>query len=225
MDLAERFRDLQNKARQELSGVANTEATERLARIVRITQECEGALTQIRELEGLAGRLDSELHRKPNSVATGPPTTVPLVAVDHPRKNRSGKAEGKEERKYLLQKAQQAGAPLYLERGRIYRTANGKRVGIGFATEDRRGDLWWLGIPEEALDVVILLCKAATGERLYFVLPSEFMSKVRPFLSTNRSDLIFHVRRSGTENFELVDAPQSGLKVLNQYRDRFDLLG
>jgi hypothetical protein len=224
MDLAKRFEVLHEKARLELAGVAKSAPPETLAKILSVIEACERARGQITDLEGLANRLEIGAQGKQNSVVTVPVSGKSLVtAPGQVRRSRPGKSEGKAERRLLLQQAQKAGAVLRSEGMRLYRTVSGKRVGIGFATEDRRGDLWWLGVPDVALDVAILLCKSSAGERLYFMLSSDFLSKIRPFLSTNRNDLIFHVRQSGS-SFELADAPQSGVKPLNEFRDRYDLL-
>lgn len=224
MDLVKRFEHLHEKARQELSGAAKTAPPEMLAKIISRIEECARARAQITELEGLASRLETGAPGKQYPVVVGPAVGKTFVTTtSQPYRNRSGKREGKAERNLLLQQAQKAGAVLHSQGLRIYGTASGKRVGIGFATEDTRGDLWWLGVPNVALDVAILLCRSSAGERLYFMLPSDFLSKIRPFLSTNRNDLIFHVRRNGF-NFELADAPHSGPKALNEFRDRYDLL-
>lgn len=224
MELARRFEGLRDKARQGLAGAAKSEPHEALAGILRVLQESERAIAQIAELGALANRLESDLDQTQVSPAARRSVAKPtVVASSKPRRNRPGKREGKAERGLFLQRVQRQGSALYPEGGRIYVAPGGKRVGIGFATEDRRGNLWWLGVPDESLDIAVLLCKSSAGERYSFVLPSEFLSKIRPFLSTNRSDLIFHVRQDGP-NFELTDAPQSGLKAINQFRDRYDLL-
>ncbi len=219
MDLMQRFEGIHDTAVQQLRTVTDAESAERLARIMR---DCEQARKQIQTLDELASRLEAELEgRYTSNDAKAAMSSLPATGL--PPKARSGKSEGKSERNQLLLKMQELGRPLQPEGGRIYRTPKGNRIGIGFANEGKQGDKWWLGVPNERLDGVVLICKPQSGNTLCFVLPGEYFSVIRPILSTNRSDVIFNVSRNGS-TYELAAAPQSGLKAINQYLDRFDLL-
>lgn len=221
MELARKFEELRQKARQRLSVGAQSESADGLATLVKISQECDEALATVQNLAQVAARISDQIDA-PDLFNR---TIVPLSTATVERKTmkRPGKADAKRARAEFILNAQKRGTPLVKVKRGIYRTKFGKLVGIAYANEDKRADLWWLGPPIEKLDVVVLLCQPRSGQRLEFVLPPEFVSRIRPVLSTNNDQVIFHVKRIGA-NFELTDSPETGVKNINQFLSRYEFL-
>lgn len=226
MDLETRFNELLVEARKRLSQSASSESPERLSALIRVVQECDDAIRHLRRLEEVGMRIRGELNggggsQGETSQIYVQPTSARVPGP--PRSRRDGKADAERERQQLLNTLRSEGLNLHREKGkRMYRTDTGKRVGICFANEDKRGDIWWMGIPDEQFDVLVPVCRTVSGDVLVFVLPREFVAQVWPLLSREKrsGQVEFHVRRSGP-NFELSDAPGT---QLNQYLSAYNLL-
>jgi len=94
--------------------------------------------------------------------------------------------------------------PLRHVKNRLYRTPSGSSVGVAYASENenKRPDKWWLGLPDEQYDVVVLLCEDGDGTILDFVLPRDFLLRFWSGLTRSGGQVEFHVERSGaTYNF------------------------
>jgi len=91
------------------------------------------------------------------------------------------------------------------EKGVVYRTQSGSRVGIAAATETGPNH-WFLGLPDTQLDCVVLLCRT-DKEVLDFVLPMTSLSHVWPRLSRSGGQVKFNVsRRNGTYQLQVPGA-------------------
>lgn len=65
----------------------------------------------------------------------------------------------------------------------IFRTQTGKKVGLPFSTERPSNGGWFMGLPDQHFDFVILLCQIDTSTFLDFVFPPEFVSDIWDSLS------------------------------------------
>ena len=74
-------------------------------------------------------------------------------------------------------------------------------------------DRWWLGLPDEHFDFIVLLCQTDSGERLDFVFPSDFVSEVWGSLSRDsKRHVKLNVFRSGVD-YELRLKDGAGKKI------------
>lgn len=131
-------------------------------------------------------------------------------APNPPSKN----ARGKLRRAEYVRKLEAEGIILCHKKGRIYETVSGRPVGLAYASEVLP-HRWWMGLPDDRYDVVVLLCESRSGEVIDFVLPSTFVQKVWPLLSRNGKQREMHVQQVGV-NYEM--EPSKGLGKINQYR-------
>src|SRR5262249_10174012 len=108
---------------------------------------------------------------------------------------------GERARASFLTDLDQKGIRLIQDQGRykvIYKTKSGKIVGIPYAQEipQKEPDRWFLGLPGQHFDIVVLLCEASNGELLDFVLPPEFVAEIWDSLSCDkRGQVKFEVLR------------------------------
>ncbi len=82
----------------------------------------------------------------------------------------------------------------------IYKTQSGKIVGLPYARElpQKGPDRWFLGLPPQHFDFVVLLCETDKGELLDFVLPPDFVAEIWGSLSSaeqGKGDVKFEVLR------------------------------
>lgn len=104
-----------------------------------------------------------------------------------------------------------------------YRTPAGLAAGITYAKELKvRSDSWFLGLADEAYDIVILLCDSFYEETVAFIFPPEFVKQIWRALSRSAGQVKFHVTRAGTTfNLRL---PGRQLRPINQYLNATNVL-
>jgi hypothetical protein len=85
----------------------------------------------------------------------------------------------------------------------IYKTHSGKIVGLPYARElpQKGPGRWFLGLPQQHFDFVVLLCETSQGELLDFVFPPDFVGEIWDSLSSAE-------RGQGDVKFEAIRQPQ-----------------
>jgi hypothetical protein len=122
----------------------------------------------------------------------------------------------------LAERVQQ-GAPLVRLRGRLYQNEQGSRIGISFANERPEGDKWWMGLPDEHYDVIVLLCRQSDGAILDFLLPQEFLGPHWKLFSRGGPDQVeFHLERKGS-NF-MLRVPGRQFQSINRFQSNYECL-
>lgn len=206
---------LRERAREELETAMKAGQMSGVIKFARIIKEADEALQGMTlAVERIAGRLETD--QDVSAPAPQQPSSPSSSA------KRSWREQGNACRDEYLRGLRTKGIELRRLRGRLFQTASGKRVGISYASE-RQPDKWWMGLPDEHYDIVILLCQTSTGETLDFVLPPDFVNKVWDRLSStnkaSKKQREWHVHRSGP-NYEL--EPKAGLGHINSYLSKLD---
>jgi hypothetical protein len=189
---------------------------DRVIKFARIIKEADDALkASSLVVERLAAQLESDGTVPVASVVPSAPR--PLSTANPISRKERGKACRNEYLRRLLSK----GINLSRLKGRrIFQHSSGKRVGIAYASED--ANKWWMGLPDEHYDVVILLCETSSGETLDFVLPPNFVRRVwGGFSLSQNGQREWHVVQSGP-NYEL--DPKKQLGQINPYLSRLEPL-
>jgi hypothetical protein len=224
MDLDSKLARLLLEARKKLRECASSESPEELTVLIQVIKECEAAGQQLKRLEEVYMRLKDALNRGRVLVGHAGILSETAMPAQHrsdttSRSERAGHAE--RTRHNFLNTLHSEGISLYGVRGkRLYRTESGKRVAICYASEDKRGDLWWMGLPNEQIDILVALCRRPSGETFDFVLPQDFLREVRFSQEQQRGQLEFHIKRSGP-NFEVNEAAG---RHINRFLHAYDLL-
>ena len=110
---------------------------------------------------------------------------------------RVGSSESAKARGMRIQREFAARHTLLQFKGQEFRTSQGLSVGIATATEDKRRNRWFLGLPGRKFDVTVLVCDHE-GRLLEFVIPAEVIDGVWEKLSRDKKGhLKFNVRREG----------------------------
>jgi hypothetical protein len=211
-----------NRLREEvLSAVQDAATRGNVDRVVELSRTLEDIEKDVRLTEELADRIARyrvRLHGPTNSEATltrgthedsflgatRPPVTVAI------REGLSPREQGKIWRQDFARRRN-----LVLEKGTIYRSPSGLRVGVATASEGARGN-WFLGLPDHSPDCVTLLCHSGANAH-EFVLPSAIVQQVWQRLSRSGRYVKFNVfRRNG--GFQL-QIPGNSPVALDAYLD------
>jgi hypothetical protein len=217
MDAIEQLKGLRDKARQEMESAMKAGQMNGVIKFARIIKEADDALQASRlAVERISAQLESDDDVSASTEVPRPQR--PSSTADLPSRKARGKASRDEYLRRLLAK----GINLSRLKGRTFQTSSGKRVGIAYASEVL-ANKWWMGLPDEQYDVVILLCETSSGETLDFVLPPNFVHRVwsRLTFSKEQRQREWHVVRSGP-NYEL--DPKKRLGQITTYLSRLDPL-
>ncbi len=79
-------------------------------------------------------------------------------------------------------------------KGVAYANAAGSMFGIAMASEDKRGNKWWLGLPDAHFSSAVLLCQDGNA-MLEFILPASSLTAIWPNLSRSAGQVKFNVKR------------------------------
>jgi hypothetical protein len=196
MELRAELAALKNGAITAIEQAAKERDTTRIRILSDLLAEIEG---DERAAAALEDRIRSHEERL-KSPDEAPMVSQPIKLTEVT----SRKARGKAMREEFVRRCRRGLTP---EKGVIYRTRSGSRVGIAAATElPNEPKAWWLGLPDTQLDCVVLLCHT-DKEVLDFVLPMTSLSHVWSRLSRSRSGVKFNVnRRNGTYQLQVPGA-------------------
>jgi NACalpha-BTF3-like transcription factor len=210
--------EILDRARKEMGAAMKVNEMDHVIRFARIAKDAEAVL---RNTSAEVQRLLRQMESREAVISGERPKTVgnatPLGTSEPSRK-----ARGKAARSTWLAGLRSRGVHLRPLGGRAFQTESGHRVGIAYASElSAHPDKWWMGLPEDHYDVVVLLCEESSGNLLDFVLTPDFVSRVWPRLTLSNGQREWHVVRSGP-NYEM--DPKKHLGKINSYLSHFDSL-
>lgn len=188
MDLRAAFVDLKNRAMAAVEQAAKERDTARIVALSDLLAEIERDEKVTVALEDRARSHEARL-KSPGEMVRAPQPLRPAGPTSAKQRARA------------IREAFTRRHSLTPEKGQIYRTQSGSRVGVAVTA------VWFLGLPDTQLDCVVLLCHTDNGEVLDFVLPMTAMSDVWPRLSRSGDQVKFNVkRRNGTYQLQVPGA-------------------
>jgi hypothetical protein len=191
MDLRAELAALKNRAIAAIEQAAKERDTTRIRVLSDLLAGIEGDEKAAVALQDRVRSHEARLSSRDEALREPPKTDA-----------RSRRERGNELREHLAKRH-----ALIPEKGVIYRTRSGSRVGIVTATEDPKKNTWFLGIPDTQFDSVVLRCQRTDGEVLDFVLPMTPMSGVWSRLSRSGGQVKFNVKgRDGTYQLQVPGA-------------------
>lgn len=155
---AEKMKAMEAALSQNNAGslVSNSKELERIIKVE----------SQIREVSRMLDHLECEVN-EPEVIASEPGI--------------SAKKQGKIARQCFVGEIKKRGLEVHLKKGQLY-LIQGKLVGIAYASE-RTPNKWFLGLPIEDYDAIVLLCKDDTGRTTKLILPKGFYEKHKNYFS------------------------------------------
>ena len=138
------------------------------------------------------------------------------------QKSLSPKKRGQERRTAFVQRAEELGIHMLQLKGVQYKVNNRNLIGIAYSGETRP-NRWFLGLPPENFDTIVLLCERKNGQILNFVFSKEFYQRIKNLMSTDdNGQLKYNISfRNGEYQFMI---PERGYEKINLFLDNFDNL-
>ncbi len=223
--LAQDFRELEIRARKLVEQEAKLANPHRITRLAELLSACEEARSEAINLEKARDSIAAELEGRltPDAPAAhhelGPLRGPTAATPGHV----SRKAKGKLMRNTFLNKLESKRILLRQVKGAVYERATGGRVGIACATElPKSPDKWFLGLPDDHYQAIVLLCQSQSGEVADFVLPADMLYSLWNCLTRSAGQVKFHVERNG-DIYSLV-VPGGGRKSIHAYLSQYAAL-
>lgn len=141
---------------------------------------------------------------------------VPSPASRASASTASSRQLGVRARAEFVERATTGGLLLKLDRGSIYRTTSGRRVGTAVATE-RHNNRWFLGLGEDSFDAAVLLCVPNNGTTMAICLPQSFFALHGRYLSRAGGQVKFNVARRGADM--ILKIPRMTPEHVNEFID------
>jgi len=214
MDARARLTRLKDETLQAIGTAADAGSSDQILKLGGTLSDVEGLIRQYDQIETRLLALENG-----STARSAEPTAEP--DDPHPQRVETARRRGERRRVEFLESLKARGIELRRQRGTIFKTASGNRVGIAFATEVNP-DRWFLGLQEDAFDLAVLLCETR-GEHVRAVsLPATFFQQYGSTLSRSRGQVKFNVTREGTHFF--VSVPGIGSIGADQYMEMYDHL-
>jgi hypothetical protein len=192
-DPLSRFRAEAFKRIGDAARVGKVEEVNRLAAIVK---DCDAAMALSQRLEAEKQRISTALAPEAQPIDKQSMSVAEASSNDFISPQISPRARAKD---FRMKWIASTGLNLRRKGEVIFETVSGRSVGIPYARElEDHPDLWFLGLPDENFDLVVLLCEGAHGEVLDFVLPPEFVRAIwRSLARDGNHHVKFHLTRTG----------------------------
>lgn len=189
------FTELKTEVRDALTNALSTEQDDRVIQLTKL-------LEKIMRDEEIALGLESRAAEYKKAIGTWSTNAAPTEIPGFPQ-------EGNKARGNRIRREFALSHGLSPHKGRTWLTRDGRRVGIATAQEDvPRGNLWWLGLPDQDFDCAVLIC-SQDDRRIEFVIDAGDLKSVWPKLSrskdktTGKVEVKFHVIREATGKYFL----------------------
>jgi len=180
MDIATELETLRSQAKKRIVEAVND--TGQLSALVKLLEDVEKDAGILGQLERNVG----EYHTRLTTTMNG---SRPAVALVPPRSTVNRKQLGSSVRLAFAQ-----AHDLAQVKGVVYSNAAGSTFGVTMASEDKRGDKWFLGLPDRQYRAIALLCLDGSSQ-LDFVIPAQSLAAVWSQLSRSGEEVKFNVKR------------------------------
>jgi hypothetical protein len=119
------------------------------------------------------------------------------VHLQTSEKKSNAKARGKAWRLGYVKSKIQSGEHLHRITETLYRTPTGSIRGIAYASESaKRPEKWFLGLPQDQFQEVVLICESLDGSAVQIYLPKNFIDKYGKHFSFAHGQTLFNVNRN-----------------------------
>jgi hypothetical protein len=226
MSYKEKLPELRHQIFQQIGRAAREGDTREVNRLARLAKDCDDAGSLDESLSHLITRITVELapqNHQPN--VREPDATLKVTGNNlKPADGPSPRQKANQIRTaYVNELSQKLGYNLRRRSEIIYETQSGKVIGMPYARElGKLPDRWWLGVPDERFDFLVLLCETSTGDLLDFVLPPDFVKQVWNSLSRDSNGYVkVNVFKTGLD-YEL--RPEGVPRKIRRFLKRIEML-
>jgi hypothetical protein len=218
MDFQNRINQLKEQTLNNIQIAATKAETDTVITFTKLLEE-------IKELEKNIYISLESLERKISHPDQKDIGLVPTEAYQTNGKTVSAKEKGRIRRNNFINMLEELGISLSKVKGVKYRTQNGSLIGIASASEDiKRNNYWFLGLPKDEYDTIVLLCESSKSEVYNFILPKAFYKQNENNFSrdSNNEQVKFNI--SLRDGKFLMTIPYMEPVIINEYIDNFAAL-
>ncbi len=150
-------------------------------------EEVEKLIEKAQNISDRIYDLEKRIFQKDNVIDSGKiKQSLPEPVITHI----SAKAKGKIRRENFLKLLEEKGVSLSQIKGIIYKSAKSNKIGIASASERPEGNRWFLGLPPDDYDAIVLLCEDSQKRVYHIILPPSFVIKYRYEFSRDSNNQI-----------------------------------
>jgi len=211
MDLKSRIAQLKEEKLALISDAAKGGQTQVVISESRNIEEIERLQKRLREIEVSLENINKKTCPEPSAI------------LDLEGGEVSGKKRGRNKRDDFVERIKELGIQCRLVKGQIYKVNNRALMGIAYSSERKSGNRWFLGLPSENYEAIVLLCENKSRELEHFILPKDFINAHQDTFSRDENNQIkFNVcLKNGEYQLKI---PRGDHVSINEYRDSFENL-
>ncbi len=209
MNIKAELQQIQTLLFEQISSAASSRNVAKVAELSGLAKECKALEA---ELMSLNRRVEAVKHSLNGSRSISIISAKPTYSADAVLLSR--REVGRQVRSEWMAALLTLGISLDAY-GKRYQTTRGQSVGVAFANECPKYNWpWFLGLPDEPTDIVVLLCKSLKGNLHDIVLPVSLLPGGWEVLSKSKSGVKFNVKKdTGAGRFLLQIPKHSPLDV------------
>lgn len=217
MELQKRITQLKTQVLKKIEDAAKIGNTSSIVASSKIVEELESLEKQLAQVVNSLDSIEKLVERN-----SGLDSLEISTSFASQEKGVSPKKRGQERRTAFVERAQQFGIEILQLKGVRYKVNNRNLIGIAYSGETRP-NRWFLGLPPEDFDTIVLLCERKNGQILSFIFSKEFYEKVKNLVSTDENGQFKYniAFRNGEYHFMI---PERGYEKINLFLDNFDNL-
>jgi len=213
VDLQTRINELKTKALRKIENAAKIGNTSLVVSNSRIVEEIDNLEKRLNQLVAALDMLEKAIKQNGENLDFSQMERISL-----PEKI-SRKKRGETKRNSFLKHAQELGLNISQVKGVRYKLNDRHLIGIAYASENRP-NRWFLGLPPENFNTIVLLCEQKKGKMLNFIFSKDFYQKFKSYLSTDENgQLKYNIALRNTDYHLLI--PQAGNENINRFLDNF----
>ncbi len=207
MDVVARVRDLEHRMMLSIEDAAREGDAEKIKRLADLLEGVHRETDWLNGLESRLGQYDERLRATLNgSAASALSSTAPAAPVLP--------AQGKKQRGEAKRQAYAKAHQLREVERRVFRSQEGDIEGVAYASDEKRKNKWWLGLPDREYNLVALICEG-THAGLVFEIPVADLGSDWRQLSRSGGEVKFNVKRDRQDY--VLQVPHLGNRNITRY--------
>lgn len=204
MEVQAKLQYVQSALLDRLSCAVSNRDFAKVAQLSGLAKECEALAIELASLRRRVMAAESVLDGSESKLTPPQERTwsTPPLAI-------SAKAAAAQAREAWVAGLRAQDVPLHGHRTR-FQTVRGRSVAVAFANEGSgaKEDRWFLGLPDEPMEVGVLLCRAVGDDLHDIVLPISDLQETWRALSRSGEQVKFNIKRDANRFLLLVPGKQ-----------------